>query len=840
MLRMGWLKGGLLPKPEVSLYDLALAVALVVGGLAYHWDFEHWSIGLVGGVVYGDAEFWWDGALHVAEGNIRHHPGLGMRPGFFVGAGLTIPVLGASVPAFHKFLLALFLGSAVSLYLSLRGPLGRLGASCGALLLVFNPYLAQWLATPTTDGLGLVLHLLSLCLLLTGTAAGPRLGRLAGFGLLFALGTLTRPIITPFIGLAVLGLLLSPGAAFRKRALAAAVVVVAYCVPTLLWLVVQHSLVGEWAISNNDAGTYYAASDPNIQVWNPTMFEPVRAEARQRLGRPPTLAEENAVFRRQAAANFRKHFQYHLDRGLPHLWAVASPVAWLSPEAIRWRALFLAGLAGGLCCQLLSRRQWLRSAVLLAAGVSVWLSPHTAGFLIVAGVALACVGCPARDAGRGRVHLAAYWLCGVAALFVVGGTYGPPLPYHTQVTLNALGHRLGTQFFFAGDLLAVVCLVQLATLNVLPAAECPAAAAKAGPLRRALAALLTRPSALAGGLVHAAACAGLAAVVLIYAGGAVLIVRRHQAEREARRTPLPDAAAVVGPCTQAAGHSADSPLPVAPSLAAVWKLLPPDRHTGASGDFIALGQVGPLVWNVGGERRTLARFHAQCSAPPYLRDGRVLTLQFAEHLPPEQWAGAKGAFVLRALPDALNHEIQPAYYNALVVRAFVPLTPDRTGYDLERLVRFSAALCASQLHALGLLRCQEGAIDWTLDSGLEGRRVTLLPQARGETGRAVLQLDPTRLSGGTTLSLGYRWGAGGGQGMPGLRVEGRRRDTGERVLLWSDRESASAAGPGAELRMVSVELPDTLASVELTWDCPAPTTPVWVYELVVRAEDLHP
>src|SRR5262245_53357550 len=122
----GWLRSGLLPKPQVSLYDLALAVVLVLGGLAYHWDFEHWSIGLVGGVVYGDAGYWWDGALHVAEGNIRHHPGLGFRPGFFAAAGLTIPVLGASVQHFHKFLLCLFLGSAVVLYLTLRRPLGRL------------------------------------------------------------------------------------------------------------------------------------------------------------------------------------------------------------------------------------------------------------------------------------------------------------------------------------------------------------------------------------------------------------------------------------------------------------------------------------------------------------------------------------------------------------------------------------------------------------------------------------------------------------------------------------------------------------------------------------------
>src|SRR5262249_54091182 len=161
-----------------------------------------------------------------------------------------------------------------------------------------------------------------------------------------------------------------------------------------------------------------------------------------------------------------------------------------------------------------------------------------------------------------------------------------------------------------------------------------------------------------------------------------------------------------------------------------------DPHAGESADFIALGQVGPLVWDVAGQQRTLARFHGQQSAPPYIRDGNMLTLPFADHLPPRQSAGAKGSFLLHALPAVLNHHTQPAYCNALVVRAFVPLTPDRTGYDVERLVRFPLALCASQLYAMGLLRCPEGQIDWTLDAGLEGRRVVLLPQKQGETGRA--------------------------------------------------------------------------------------------------------
>jgi hypothetical protein len=94
--------------PRASLFDLTAILLLFAGGLAFHWDLKAWTVSLFGECHFGDSEFWWDSALRVAEGHLHNHPGQGVRPGFFVLAGLAVPVLGDSVEAFHKFLLLSF------------------------------------------------------------------------------------------------------------------------------------------------------------------------------------------------------------------------------------------------------------------------------------------------------------------------------------------------------------------------------------------------------------------------------------------------------------------------------------------------------------------------------------------------------------------------------------------------------------------------------------------------------------------------------------------------------------------------------------------------------------
>jgi 4-amino-4-deoxy-L-arabinose transferase-like glycosyltransferase len=323
--------------PRVSLFDLVVGVVLVAGGLAFHWDFKSHSQGLIGDCPFGDAEFWWDGALRVSEAQLHNHPGRGMRPGFFALAGLSIPVLGPAPVAYHKFLLMLFLASGVLLYLALRDALGRPAALCGVALALFNPYTAQWLATTTTDGTGLVLHALALGCLLLSVARGLHRGWLAAFGFLFALGTLTRPLVTPFIGLVLACVVLLPGRPWRGRVLAAGTLLLAFCLPTFSWMAAQRVMIKQWSLSDNDASAFYGASDPKIQVWNGAMYAEVVEEARKRFGTAaPTEAQINRVFWSRTLDNYVEHARYHLDRALPHLWLVggrtpcwpASPPGW--------------------------------------------------------------------------------------------------------------------------------------------------------------------------------------------------------------------------------------------------------------------------------------------------------------------------------------------------------------------------------------------------------------------------------------------------------------------------------------------------------------------------------
>src|SRR5262249_31993623 len=143
---------------------------------------------------------------------------------------------------------------------------------------------------------------------------------------------------------------------------------------------VQRVAVGEWSISTNDASAFYAASDPGIQVWNNPMYDRVWHLAQAHYGvANPTNAHMNRMFWRLTLPNYRNHLWYHLERILPHLWAVADFGPRLSTHPSDfWKSTLLSVLAGGLGLWLLRRGELIRAGVLVAAGCGLWLSPHTA------------------------------------------------------------------------------------------------------------------------------------------------------------------------------------------------------------------------------------------------------------------------------------------------------------------------------------------------------------------------------------------------------------------------------------------------------------------------------
>jgi hypothetical protein len=831
------------PTTGLSLFDLVIAVVVLAGGLAYHWDSRALGVGLVGDVHYGDAQFWWNGAVHVSEGFFADNPGRGFRPGYFALTGLALPVLGTNFAIYHKFFALLFLSCCLVFYLALRGALGRLGAACAAAMIVFNPFTAEWVSTPTTDATGMLLHVLSLACLLIAVHRGLSRKWLCGFGFLFALATLTRPLVTPFLGLGVLGLLFLPALPWKRRFWAVGCVLAAFCVPAFLWMAVQRVAVGEWSISSNDASAFYAASDPHIQVWNNPMYDRVATQARARYGvADPTPAQMNRMFWRLTLANYRQHFWYHLERLLPHLWAVADfgPRQAARPSDF-WKLTSLSVLAAGLGLWLLRRGELLRAGVVLAAGCGLWLSPHLAGFLTCCGAVLALLlergPGPAGARRLGVFLLACYWLTGVLALYLTGGTWGPPLG--PTVALNALGYRVGSQVFFMGDLLAGYGILQLATLH-LPAGG------GSGFLDRLGQRFWAAPDPWAGRAVRGGLGAVAAGLVLVFTLGGGTIAQRWCSRHLTAKKAYPDLAPVVAFASR--GHDRTGPPPqVVTDFGVLQDVLSrPAPGRPDSGDVVMTGAGSMFVFNLAGQERAQMIIHRQDNVAPFLRGSRHLIVEMPHHFPFGHWDRKQGAFILRRLDDSQNTSNLPYYLTVPAVRAFVPLTADHAGYDLEHAVVFPVVKYASQLDRSGELVCRQGSLAWLNDSGTEPfkRRLLLSPEKKDAADGAVrLHLDPTHARGRTRLSFAYGWKPDEAGPPPApedrarVRVRLKRASGGTDEELVAGNEPVKAGPP----RTIDLDLTSHDATaVEIEFENLPRGAGVWLYEFNLQADDFCP
>jgi hypothetical protein len=131
-----------------------------------------------------------------------------------------------------------------------------------------------------------------------------------------------------------------------------------------------------------------------------------------------------------------------------------------SPASERYRMAARWVLVAALAAAALGRRRWVGGIVVAVVGGAwmAWPQCQPWAVLGVSGLGLAALAFGQRTA----FLWAAYWWVGTLALYLTGGTWGPPLG-PTQ-DLNALGYRLGFQSFFASDILvigALGCLAQI-------------------------------------------------------------------------------------------------------------------------------------------------------------------------------------------------------------------------------------------------------------------------------------------------------------------------------------------------------------------------------------------
>jgi len=84
----------------------------------------------------------------------------------------------------------------------------------------------------------------------------------------------------------------------------------------------QKLTIDRWALSSNDASAFYAASDPKIQVWNPSMYDPIQKLAAQQYHVPLadiSNQQLNQIFWQESIKNYVRYPKYHLERIAPHI-----------------------------------------------------------------------------------------------------------------------------------------------------------------------------------------------------------------------------------------------------------------------------------------------------------------------------------------------------------------------------------------------------------------------------------------------------------------------------------------------------------------------------------------
>jgi hypothetical protein len=793
---------------EASWPELGFLLLVVLAGFFFLRDTPYWAgNAYIGAAQFGDAEFWWNGALHLAEGIVADNPNLVFRMGYAAFAGCFVAVLGPDYPLFHQILVTLFLVTAGAVYLSLRGVIGRIAAGAAIIFLVFNPYTAEWLAISTSDSLGLILNLAAILALTAGVRDGLRLRWIALFGTCLACASLTRPLMTPFILPGILAVVATGWPAWRRTARALAVLLGAFFLPTLLWMGVMGVTTGNFALTgaSQDSSAFYAASDPQIQTWRADMYGPVNEAAKKRFHTAaPTPRQLNAEFWTLLGENYVKHWRFHVARLSPGALELSSVTPSQStrrtPATEQWyprfKWIFTLALIVTAWRQ---QRQW-TAIGLLILGYYWVMEPSVAPWLVLAGAFAGLFGLFARRPGT--FVWASYWWTGIAALYLVGGVMGPPLAADHELT--ALGHRLGFQFLFANDFLVIGLLGSIA-LGRTPA----------GSLDENVARVFL-PSLPAGKLLRGGATLFFALLLGVLACGAAIVGWRVYARNHTAPVPYPDATRLtrMGPAARE-------------TLVDNFDMLRAALSAQDGRSILIKGQSGGFIWNLPGQKRSMLLVYQQDNTRPVSLSPRGLYLEAASHLPEREWMNRQGLWALRAYPDLEPVSSLPYYFQMPAIRAFIPLSADGKSYDAGQAVVFPVAKTATQLVQSRELVVTGPQPEWSIDSGVLQfpRRFSL--RATATESRIAWELDVTHARGHRSCHFSLQYETLRGSGPVPARLE-----TKEGVLLWE-----GDLDPDAEPLLIKPELPPATTGLRFT----APNVPagdiLWFYELVLEADD---
>lgn len=796
------------PATGVSWPELAFLLLVVLAGFLFLRDAPYWARNVyIGQAQFGDAEFWWNGALHFAQGIIADNPNLVFRMGYATFAGLFVAVLGPNYPVFHAILVALFLATAGGVYISLRGVIGRLAAGAATVFLVFNPYTAEWLAASTSDSLGLILNLAAITTLAAGVRDGLRLRWIALFGFFLASGSLTRPLMTPYLLPGVLAVVGAGWPDWRRTARALGVLLGAFFLPTLLWMGVMGLTTGNFALTgaSQDSSTFFAASDPQIQSWRAEMYVPVNESAKQRYHTPnPTPRQLNEEFWTLTRANYAKHWRFHLERVWPNVmeFAKITPLrsSMRTPGTEQWYVRFKWIFTLALFVALVrDRRQW-TALLLLALGTAWTLVPALTPWFVAAGAFAGLLGLFVRRTGA--FVWVTYWWVGIAAMYLVGGILGPPLgPFYG---LTALGYRLGFQFLFANDLLVVGLLGTLALGRTAP-----------GTLPENAAGIL-QPSARASRWLRRGATTFFAGLLGVMILGAGIVGWRVYARGHTVPVPYPDAKGL-----------AHTGVMAREALVEDFEVLRSTLSSQTGRAILIKGQSGGFIWSMPGQQRSMLLVYQQDQVHPVSLNPRGFFLEVARRLPEREWMNRQGAWALRSYPDLEPVSSLPYYFQMPMIRAFIPLAPDGRSYDLAHAEVFPIAKYATHLVKSRELGFTGPQPEWSVNSGDQPFARRFFLRATDKDPGIAWELDTTRTLGHRSVHFSLGLETHQESGPAHARLETR-----EGTLLWE-----GDLAPNAAPVFVQPTLPPSATGVRFVAPGVRAGDGLWFYELVLEADD---
>jgi hypothetical protein len=819
--------------------DVVVITLLMTGGFLFLWNAPAWAPGVyIGHDQFGDADFWWQGALQWSQGLFWQNLNMTYRMGYAIFSGPFVALFGPEYGIFHKLLVLLFLAVAAAGYVVAARQFGRVVAAALIASLVFSPIQGERLAISTSDGLGLIWNLAALLAFWYALDERIRFRWLAVAGMFLALGGLTRPLMTVFIAPAALLVFIMARGSLHLRATAVATVIGAFVLPTLLWAAAFYLKTGDLGVAGNGASTFYAASNPKFQVWNPAMYPPVETAAKARLGvSRVTGTEMDKQFRIEALQNYIHEFAYHLKRLPGHVYALAR-FSFKRYTPTERSEVIARGLIRGLLSLALIASCLIvgtpKRAMAVGAIFVLSLWQVTAGLVVTAAALVFLL--PRERPELRPVHrlVAAYWWSGVASLYFTGGTWGPPLI--DRIDVNALGYRLGGQFLFVNEWLVLFAL--LAVGGSLK----PLAVRRLEPHLAALSRLR------AGRSLRAAAVCGLLALTGLFVVGSAIAGVRGWRLAHAAPVAMPPVAPLVASLCGAEGGRQAQPgkavgAPVA-VLGAMWGESEPDKRLEQTRLFT--GAVGGLIWQMESQNRTRALFYQQDLQSPFTINPARMDVEFAGLPPENEWRNRQGAWIIRSFREVGPHTGYLFYESLPKVEMFVPLSVDRTSFELAQAMRFPIARYASVLVHSGQLAPIGGTLEWMKYPSSDAKRRWFILQPSDQAGARTspaLSLDLTGAIGRRRLAFSFRVEPAPGKPRgvgPIVLTIGSVDTAGQSTSIVSRTAIAHGAAAAVPTEDVAVDLPAQATRVRVGFSGLSADEMVRVAELQLTSDDVSP